>query len=91
MVKQIAVHEIAIALIVGGFQTDVLVQIDGVHTGEVQTFLTAAARELLIHADRARTGGEAQRAVGLLADNRLDNIGSGRTLGGVVFGNDYFH
>ena len=91
MVKEVGVHEVAIALIVGGLQTDVFVQVYGVDLGEIQALFPAAAGQLLIHADGAGTGGETEAAVGLFTHDLLDDIGAGSALTGVILGNDDFH
>ena len=90
VVKKIAVHEITVALLMGGGETDILVEIHAVNAGEVQSFLAAAPRKLPVHADRARAGGEAERAAGVRADRFLQNV-SGKTADlFVIFGDDYF-
>ena len=53
VVKKIAVHEITVALLMGGGETDILVEIHAVNAGEIQPLLAAAPRKLPVHADRA--------------------------------------
>ena len=91
VVEQVAVHEIAVALVVGGLQPDVLVQVHGADLAEVQPFLLAAAGKLLIHADGAGPGGQTQAAVRLLPDDLLDDIRAGGALACIVVANDNFH
>ena len=52
VVEKVRVHKVSVALVMRWFKTDVFVKVHGVHIGEVKTLLTAAARKLLIHADR---------------------------------------
>ena len=53
MVKEVCIHEITVALIMGGLQTHIFIQIHAVYAGEVQPFLAAAACKLLVHPNRA--------------------------------------
>ena len=91
MVKEVGIHEIAVALVVGGLQTHIFVQIHTVYPGEIQTLLTAAAGQLLVHTHRAGTGGQTQAAIGLGADDLFKNVCCDGALLGIVFGNDNFH
>ena len=91
MVEQVIVHEVAIALVVVAGEAHILIQIDAVDAGEVQTLLMAAAAQLLIHAHGAGAGGKAQGAIGLGADDGLDDV-CAQTAGlGVILGDDDFH
>ena len=53
VVEEVRVHEISVALVMRRLKADVFVKIHGVYLGEVKPLLTAAARKLLIHTDRA--------------------------------------
>ena len=53
VVEEIGVHEVSVALVMRRLKADVFVKVHGVNLGEVKPLLAAAARKLLIHADRA--------------------------------------
>ena len=91
MVKEIGIHEIAVALVVGRLQTHIFVQIHAVYPGKIQTLFPAAAGQLLIHAHRAGARGQTETAIGLGADDLFKNVGCDGTLLGIIFGNDNFH
>ena len=91
MVEEIVVHEVAVALIVGGLQADILIQIDGMDLGEIQALFGAAARQLPVHADGAGAGGEAEGALRVLPDDGFDDVsGDGAGLF-VIFCDDHTH
>lgn len=50
MVKEIAVHKIAVALVVAGRKANVLVKVYAVGLGKIQSLVTTAADQLLINA-----------------------------------------
>ena len=79
VVEEVVVHEVAVALVMGGLQAHVLVQVHAVDAGEVQALLPAAAGQLLIHAHGAGAGGQAQGAVGLVPDDGLDDLVGGHS------------
>ena len=91
MVKEIAVHEITVALVVFRGKADVLVKIHAVYAGEVQPLLGTAACQLLVHPDGAGACGQTKAAAGLGADDAFYNICGGRALLGIISGNDDFH
>ena len=91
VVEEVAVHKVAVALVVGGLQTDILIQVHRVDLGKVQTLLPAATGQLLVHAHRAGAGGEPQTAGGVIPDDLFHNIRGAGALLRVVLGDDYFH
>ena len=76
MVKQMVVHEIAIALIVIGGDGVVFIQIDGADSGEIQLAGLILLDQAGIHTLGGGAGGKTQHAVGLERDLRRDDIGS---------------
>ena len=56
VIEKIGVHEVAVALVMAGLKTDIFVEVYGADLGEVESFFTATAGKLLIHADGAGTG-----------------------------------
>ena len=90
MVKEIAVHKIAVALVVAGRKANVLVKVYAVGLGKIQSLVTTAADQLLINAQGAGTSGQAKTTIGLFSENVFNYIRRLGALGGVVFGNDDF-
>ena len=76
VVEQLIVHEIAIAALMGAFQTDVLVQIVGTNLGKINKAFAVQADELLIGRNRRGTGGKTDHGVGLAGNFRGKNHGS---------------
>ena len=60
MVKEVGLHEIAVALVMGGSQPRVLVQVHALHLGEVQIPGLVPLNELLVHADGRGARGQTQ-------------------------------
>ena len=79
MVEEIVVHEVPVALVMLMGQAHVLVHIEGDDVGKRELPGLIHAHELLVHADGAGAGGQAQHegAVFLVgADLRSDVVGS---------------
>ena len=74
MVEKIAVHEVAVALVVCRFKTYILIQIYSMDLREIQAFLLATTGKFLIHADRAGTCSQSQCALRLLTDDLLHDV-----------------
>ena len=91
MVKQIRAHEIGVALVMILGKTHILVQIHGLHPGEVQVAGLILGDQLLVGAHRAGAGGQAQHAVGLQINLGSDNIGGLPAHVGVILGNNQSH
>ena len=91
MVKEVCIHEITVALLMGGLKADVFVQIHGADLAEIQTLFPAAAGKILIHANGAGAGGKTQTAVGLFADDLFDYICAGGALAFIIIADDYSH
>ena len=65
MVEQIILHEIAVALIVGGGQPYIFVQVYRVHLGKAQIPLPVPLHQLLVGPDGGGAGGQTQHTVRL--------------------------
>ena len=85
MVEQVVVHEIAVALVVGHGQTDVLVQIHSADLGEVQFPGLILLHQLGVSSLRAAAGGKTQHAVGLQQDLSGDQVGCLLADIGIIF------
>ena len=85
MIKQIALHEVAVALIVVGGQPFVLVQVDGADVLEAEDAGLAPVSQALVSADRGGAGGQAQHAGRIVGDLRCHNLGGAAAYGLVVF------
>ena len=72
-------------------QAHILVQVDGLDLGEVQLAGLILGDQLLVGANRAGAGGQAQNAVGLQVDLGGDDVGSLAADIGVILGNDQSH
>ena len=57
-VEQVAVHEVAVALMMASIQTHLLIQIDALHFTEIYLTLLIECDEFLVHAFWAGTGGQ---------------------------------
>ena len=91
MVKQVRTHEIGVALVMILGKAHILVQIHGLHPGEVQVAGLILGDQLLVGAHRAGAGGQAQHAVGLQIDLGGDDIGGLPAHVGVILGNNQSH
>ena len=54
MPKEVLVHEVVVALRIGGRQADVFVEVERRHLGEIQQPLAMHPHQLLVHAERRR-------------------------------------
>ena len=61
MVKQVRAHKIGVALVMILGKAHILVQIHGLHPGEVQVAGLILGDQLLVGTHRAGAGGQAQR------------------------------
>ena len=91
MVKQVGVHKIAVALVVGAGQAAILVQVDGAHLGEVQLALAVHADEVAVNGHRRAARGKAQLGVGFVLDEAAEHIRHHGAAFFVIGGDDYFH
>ena len=91
VVKEVLLHEVAVALLVGGLQADVFIQVHGLDLGEVQVALLVPVDELVIHPHGAGAGGEAHHAVGLQDDLGGEDIGRLAAHGPIIFGHVDLH
>ena len=91
VVEQVGIHEVAIALVMGAGDAAVLIQVHGVHSGEVHLAGLVGFDELLVHGHRGTTGGQAQLAGGLLIHELADHIGHVRAAGVVALGHNYLN
>ena len=76
MFKKILIHKVIVAAGVILGKPYVFVQIDGSDPGEIQISFVLAIYQILIGADRGRTGSKAENAVRLENDLCCDDIGS---------------
>ena len=74
MVKQVRVHEIAVALLIVRGKAAVFVQIDGGYPGKIQVALFIPLHQLLVGAHRRRAGRQAEHAVRLHNDLRRQDV-----------------
>ena len=86
----LGVDDVAVALRMVGGDADVFVEHEGLRMGEGQALLLMAGGELIVDAQRTRTGRQPEDRGGLGAQQTLDRIGS--QLRQLVFvGDDNFH
>ena len=83
-IKKVVVHEVAVALVVGDGKAPVLVQVHRGDLGEVHLALLVPLDQVLVRADGAGTGGQAQHTVGLEDHLGGQDIGRLPAHGGVV-------
>ena len=74
MVKKVVMHEIMIALVVFRLHAVVFIQIDRSHIRKIQIALFVPLDQLLICADRRRTGGKTEHGIRLEDDLRRNDI-----------------
>ena len=79
-----ALHEIAIALVVLRGQAVILVQVHALDLGKGELPLAVPGHQLLIGADGGGAGGKAQHAVGLQQDLGGNDMGGLTAHGGIV-------
>ena len=91
MVKEVVLHEVAVALVVGGGQTRILVQVHGTDLAEIQVAGLIARDQLLVHPDGGGPGGETQHAVGLQNNMGSQQAGSLPAHGLIIFGDVDLH
>ena len=91
MIEQVRAHKIGVALVMLLGKTHILVQIHGLHPGEVQIAGLILGDQLLVGAHRAGAGGQTQHAVGLQINLGGDDIGGFPAHVGVILGNNQSH
>ena len=75
MVKQVGLHEIAVALLMMGGQAQILIQIHGANLCKAQIALLKPLHQLLVSAHGGSPGGQSQHTVRLINDLGGDDIG----------------
>ncbi len=68
VIEEVLLHEVAIAVRVGGTEAHVLVEVEGDDARKIEPFLAVHADQLGIRAQRRAAGGQSEHAGGLLAD-----------------------
>ena len=85
MVEQIVIHEVMIALIVGGLQRIVFIQIVGSNLAEIQSAFVVHTNQFFIGTNGRRTGSQTQNRIGLNIYDAGDDSGCFLAQGLVVF------
>ena len=75
LAEEVLLHEEAVALVVGGREPHVLVQVERPDLREVQALLAVEAGELLVDRDGGRPGRQTQNAIRLAAHDLGDAVG----------------
>ena len=82
VVEEVGLHEIAVALVMGGGQADILVQVYRAHPGEAQISLLVPLHQLTVGPDGRGARGQPQHAVRIQdhvdarpLEGRLDGLG----------------
>src|SRR5699024_7119099 len=88
--RDLRVDDIAVALRVVGGDADVFVEHERLRVGEGQPLPLVAGGELIVDAQRARTGRQPEDGGGLGAQQPLDRV-RGQLRQPVFVGDDYFH
>ena len=91
MVKQILVHEVAVALIVVGSDGIVLVQIDSGNAREINFTRAVHLDQLLIHSNGSRTRSQSENGSFGRSDDICHDIGGDGGHFFIVLTNDEFH
>ena len=85
VVKEVALHEIAVALVVVGGQAHILVQVDGAHVLKAKAALFIPVHQILVGPLGGGAGGQAQQAGGVVGDLRGDDLSGPAAHSLVVF------
>ena len=85
MVEQVALHKIAVALVVVGSQAHVLVQVDGAHVLKAEAALFIPVHQIAVGPLGGGAGGQAQQAGGIVGNLRGDDLGGAAAHGLIVF------
>lgn len=91
VLKEVLVHEVMVALRVVGHQAHILVEVEGRHLREVQSFFLVHAGQFLVQTQGARAGGQADHGVRLAVEDAGHFDGRQTTDVVIRLGNDDFH